>query len=191
MEPRVQMHGNLLHHSHHLKPVEIPLPVIPLWSSPKNESVCSCAPPPEHGETCTAPPAPSKLSQKFSYRSRGPKPFGRKCPCLQRETPSKLSNSVVSPMWLSIACCLCEWVLERLLHLREVVRSIQHGEAGVVELFLGLKQQVIEHIEYARAVAGRKRTTGRAPPTSVGRHSRSAATKTAVRASTTVCRRQG
>ena len=135
--------------------------------------------------------APSKLSQKFSQRSRGPKPFGRKCPCLQRETPSKWPNSVVSPMWLSTACRLCQWVLERLLHLRGVVRSIQHGEAGVVELFLGFHQQVIEHMKYARIVAGRKRTTRRAPPTSVGRHSRSAATKTAVRASTTVCRRQG
>ena len=190
MEPRVQMRGNLLHHSHHLKPVEIPLPVIPLWSSPKNESVCSCAPPPEHGETCTAPPSPSKLSQKFSYTSRGPKPFGRKCPCLHRETPSKLSNSVVSPMWLSIACCLCEWVLERLLHLREVVRSIQHGEGGVVELFLGLEQYVIEHMKYAR-VAGPLEVAARALRPSVGRHSRNAATKTAVRASTTVCRRQG
>ena len=93
--------------------------------------------------------APSKLPQRFSQRSRDPMPLGRKCPCLQRETPSKLPNSVVSPMWLSTACRLCQWVLERLLHLREVVRSIQHGEAGVVELFLGLHQQVIEHMEYA------------------------------------------
>ena len=70
------------------------------------------------------------------------------------------------------------------------MRSIQHGEAGVVELFLGLKQYVIEHMKYAR-VAGPLEVAARALPPSVGRHSRNAATKTAVRASTTVCGRQG
>ena len=192
VEPRVQMHGKLLYHSHHLEPVEIPLPVIPRWSFSEQRkcvflrsATLAWTKPAQHLS------APSKLSQKFSQRSRGPKPFRRKCPCLQRETPSKWPNFVVSPMWLSTACRLCQWVLERLLHLREVARSIQHGEAGVVELFLGFHQQVIEHIEYARAVAGRRRTTRRAPPTSVGRHSRNAAPNTAVRASITVCRRQG
>ena len=64
----MQMHGKLLHHSHHLAPVEIALPEIPLWSFSNIECVCSCAPPPEHGETCTAPAAPSKLSRKFLYK---------------------------------------------------------------------------------------------------------------------------
>ena len=62
-EPRVQMHGKLLHQSHHLKPVEIQLPVIPLSFS-SNVRVCSCAPPTKN---CVAP-SPRLQNFRKSFR---------------------------------------------------------------------------------------------------------------------------